>query len=43
MRSARIFKVEMRWEPRLWLAVGWMSGDFCIALCGVMVRIGRGF
>jgi hypothetical protein len=36
-----LLRVEIRWMPLLWLAVGWMDRSLVLALCGVAVKVGR--
>lgn len=41
MTDWSLLKVEIRFMPRLWLAVGWIDRGLLIALCGVSVKVGR--
>lgn len=35
-----LFKVELRWEKRLWLALGTMDRSLVFGVAGMLVKVG---
>lgn len=41
MTEYKIFKLEIKFMPRVWLALGWIDGGIVFGAFGLFVKVGR--